>query len=72
MTAKQSKMYELTPPLTSLALYGSQDPEYAYKQYKRHDMQDLQRWKDMSSEAVMTLESNIATMTSLRGFYDRL
>lgn len=52
-----------------MAIYGPQGPEAGHKQYTPQDIQDLQLWKDKTSEAAMLLESNADVMTELRSFY---
>ena len=52
-----------------MAIYGLRGPGHAHRQYKPHHVQELQYWKDKTSEAVMVLETNVDVMTALQRFY---
>ena len=55
-----------------MAIYGPRDPGYAHQQYKPYHIQELQHWKEKTSEAIMVLEANVDGMTALRKFYVEL
>jgi hypothetical protein len=57
---------------SSMAIYGEQGPRTAHRRYKPRDIQDIQHWKDKTSEASMILEANIAVIMGLRKFYVQL
>jgi len=54
---------------SSMAIYGPRGPGYAHQQYKPYHIQDLQYFKDKTSEVVMVLQSNVDVMTALRRYY---
>jgi len=55
-----------------MAVYGEQGLGTAHRRYKPRDIQDIQYWKDKTSEATMILEANVAVIMALRNFYVRL
>ena len=53
-----------------MALYGPLDQ--THQQYRSCHIQELQRWKDRASEALMILEANVNVITALQKFYTTL
>ncbi|CAD0095546.1 unnamed protein product [Aureobasidium vineae] len=57
---------------TSLALYGSQESTTSRPTYRPRDLQEIQIWKEKTSQATMLLESNADVMTALQTYYVKL
>ncbi|MCJ1381741.1 hypothetical protein MMC17_004852 [Xylographa soralifera] len=57
---------------TTLAIYGRRSRGSAYQEYQQRHIQELQNWKDKTSEVIMLLEANMTTLTALQSFYVRL
>ncbi|KAG9944282.1 hypothetical protein KCU85_g8079, partial [Aureobasidium melanogenum] len=57
---------------TSLAIYGSQESKHSRETYVPRDLQKIQLWKELTSQAAMLLTSNSNVMDALRAYYVRL
>ncbi|KAH0274214.1 hypothetical protein KCU91_g5425, partial [Aureobasidium melanogenum] len=56
----------------SLALYGSQESKNSRETYVPRDLQEIQLWKENTSQAAMLLNSNADVMAALRAYYVKL
>ncbi|KAG9601193.1 hypothetical protein KCU77_g2022, partial [Aureobasidium melanogenum] len=57
---------------TSLALYGSQESKHSRETYVPRDLQEIQLWKEKTSQAATLLNSNADVMAALRAYYVKL